>query len=100
MSDPLLELGVKTQDLVAGLAGGVVNAFVFKRGTPIAIVGSVVVGALTAAYLTEPAARLTGTTGGATAFIVGLGAMAICQGILSRVGKWNPAGSKGDADAS
>ncbi len=97
MTDPLIELGVKTQDLVAGLAGGVVNAFVFQRGSPMAIVGSVVVGALTAAYLTEPAGRLTGTTGGATAFIVGLGAMAICQGILGRLAKWSPA-PKGEPD--
>lgn len=99
MIDPLIDLGVKTQDLVAGLAGGIVNAFVFQRGSPVAIVGSVVVGALTAAYLTDPAAKLTGTTGGATAFIVGLAAMAICQGILSRVAKWNAASSKGGSDA-
>jgi len=94
MSDFMVEIGVRTQDLVAGLAGGIVNAFVFKRSTPVAIVGSVLVGALTAAYLTEPAGKLTGTSGGATAFIVGLGAMAICQSIVSQLSKWKPQGPK------
>lgn len=99
--DLLVDLGIKTSDLVAGLAGGVVNAFVFQRSNPLAIVGSVVVGALTAAYLAEPAGRFTGTTGGATAFIVGLGAMAICQGIVGQISKWKPAGgAKGGTDAS
>lgn len=98
MADYLIEFGVKTQDLVAGLAGGVVNAFVFQRSTPMAIIGSVIVGALTAAYLTDPAAKLTGTTGGATAFIVGLGAMAICQGILARLSKWRDQNPKGGSD--
>ena len=102
MADPdlFVSIGIKTSDLVAGLAGGVVNAFVFQRSNPAAIVGSVVVGALTAAYLTEPAARFTGTTGGATAFIVGLGAMAICQAIVGQVSKWKPNGTKGGNGAS
>lgn len=98
--DFLLDLGIKTQDLVAGLAGGVVNAFVFQRSNPVAIVGSVVVGALTASYLTEPAAKITGTTGGATAFIVGLGAMAICQGIISQIAKRSAVSQKGGNDAA
>jgi hypothetical protein len=97
MADPdlFVSIGIKMQDLVAGLAGGVVNAFVFQRSNPVAIVGSVIVGALTAAYLTEPAGKITGTSGGATAFIVGLGAMAICQAILGAISKWKP---KGGAD--
>ena len=99
MSDLLVDLGIKTQDLVAGVAGGVVNAFVFQRSNPLAIVGSVIVGALTAAYLTEPAGKLTGTTGGATAFIVGLGAMAICQGIVGQAARWKQGGGlKGGQD--
>ena len=94
MVDPdiLVSIGIKLQDLVAGLAGGIVNAFVFQRSNPVAIVGSVIVGALTASYLTEPAGRITGTSGGATAFIVGLGAMAICQAILGAIAKWRPKG--------
>ena len=97
--DFLIDLGIKTQDLVAGIAGGIVNAFIFQRSNPVAIIGSVVVGALTAAYLTEPAARFTGTTGGATAFIVGLGAMAICQAIVGQITKWKLSGApKGGTD--
>ena len=101
MADPdlLATLGIKTSDLIAGLAGGIVNAFVFQRSNPVTIVGSVIVGALTAAYLTEPAGRITGTTGGATAFIVGLGAMAICQGIIAQISKYKPgANPKGGSD--
>lgn len=30
----LVQLGVKMPDLIAGFAGGVVNAFVFKRSDP------------------------------------------------------------------
>ena len=98
MADPLIDLGIRTPDLVAGLAGGVVNAFVFQRSNPAAIIGSVIVGALTAAYLTEPAAKITGTTGGATAFIVGLAAMAICQGIVAQVTKRLRGASEMDSD--
>lgn len=99
MSDPLLAIGIRAQDLIAGMAGGIVNAFVFQRSNPVAIIGSVVVGALTAAYLTEPATKLTGTTGGATGFIVGMGAMAICQGIMSQIAKWRPADTNRGPDA-
>ena len=93
-----IEIGIKTQDVVAGLAGGVVNAFVFQRSNPAAIVGSVVVGSLTAAYLTEPASKFFGTTGGATAFLVGLCAMAICQAVVAAAAKWRPPGSGGDSN--
>jgi hypothetical protein len=88
--DFFLQIGIKTQDLVGGLAGGVVNAFVFRQTNPVAIVGSVVVGCLTAAYLSETASHYLGTTGGATAFLVGLCAMAICQAIIAAVAKWKP----------
>jgi uncharacterized membrane protein YeaQ/YmgE (transglycosylase-associated protein family) len=86
----LVQLGIKLPDLVAGFAGGVVNAFVFKRANPAGIIGSMIVGALTANYLSDAAARFTGTTGGAAAFIVGLAGMAICQGIVEGVRRWKP----------
>lgn len=92
MADPdmLVSVGIKAQDILAGLAGGVVNAFVFQRSNPTAIIGSVIVGALTANYLAEPAAKMLGTSGGASAFIVGLCAMAICQALVVAAGKWMP----------
>jgi ABC-type xylose transport system permease subunit len=89
MKDLLTEYGIKLPDLVAGFAGGVVRAFVLKRSNPLAIVGSVVVGAITAAYLGPPAGRWLGswlgTTEGAPAFIVGLCGMALCQRLLEGV---------------
>lgn len=92
MADPdiLVSVGIRAQDILAGLAGGVVNAFVFQRSNPGAIIGSVIVGALTANYLADPAAKMLGTSGGASAFIVGLCAMAICQALVVAAGKWMP----------
>ena len=94
MADPdfLVSLGLKTSDLFGGLAGGVVNAFIFQKTNPYAAASSVVVGTLTAAYLSDTAARYMGTVGGATAFLVGLGAMAICQGVVSAIQRWKPGG--------
>lgn len=93
------DFGIKLPDLVAGFAGGIVNSFVFNRTTPVAIVGSMVVGALTANYLGEPATRITGTSSGATAFIVGLAGMAICQGIVEAAKKYRPTTIGGKPDA-
>ncbi len=95
MKDQLLELGIRINDLIAGLAGGVVNAVVFKRAGPAAIVGSVLVGALTANYLGEPASKIVGLSTGAGSFITGLAAMAICQAIVEAVRSWKPSISSG-----
>ena len=94
----LVQLGVKTPDLVAGFAGGVVNAFVFKRADAWSVIGSMVVGALTANYLSDAVGKMVGTSGGAAAFIVGLAGMAICQGIVEAAKSWRPFGNKGDAN--
>lgn len=87
-------LGINMLDAMAGVAGGIVNAFVFRRSQPMAICGSIIVGALTANYLGKPAAhiieRYVGPYEGAAAFIVGLCAMAICQVIVEVVAKWKP----------
>lgn len=86
----LIKLGVKLPDLIAGFAGGVVNAFVFKRADPVSIIGSMIVGALTANYLSESVGHYLGTSGGAAAFVVGLAGMAICQGIVEAAKSWRP----------
>lgn len=91
----LSQLGIHVADLVAGFSGGIVNAFVFKRSEPLAIVGSVVVGSLTANYLSQPVAHYIGTGDGASAFIVGLAGMAICQGIVETAKSWRPFNPKG-----
>jgi uncharacterized membrane protein YeaQ/YmgE (transglycosylase-associated protein family) len=98
----LILVGVKLPDLVAGFFGGLVNAFVMKRSDPWSIVGSMVVGSLTANYLSEPIGRYLGTGIGTTGFIVGIGGMAICQGIVEASRTWRPFGgtsNKGGSDA-
>ena len=86
--DPLVSLGIVLNDLVAGFAGGVVNAFVFRRSEPFAIIGSIVAGGFTANYLSETAMRYVGTSRGASAFLVGLCGMAICQGLVEAARRW------------
>jgi hypothetical protein len=76
-------LGLRVPDLIAGFAGGVVNSFVFRRGEPVAVVGSVITGAFTANYLGEPAARILSLSEGAASFLVGVIAMALVQGAVS-----------------
>lgn len=85
-----VELGIRKSDLVAGFCGGIVAAFVLKRSDPWSIISSVVVGSLTASYLTDPIGKMIGTSGGTTAFIVGLAGMAICQGIVEAAKTWRP----------
>jgi hypothetical protein len=86
----LIGLGVKMPDLIAGFAGGVVNAIALKRSDPWSIIGSVVVGGLTANYLTDPFTHYLGTGQQTSGFLVGLAGMAICQGIIAGAAKWNP----------
>lgn len=98
MKELLAELGLKLPDLFAGFCGGVVNAFVFRKANAWDVIGSVVVGMLTANYLSSPAAQIIGTSGPPTAFIVGLCGMAICQGLFTAARKWRPALPNGGGD--
>lgn len=87
MSDDFFALiGIHLKDLVAGFAGGVANAFVFKKSSPWAIIGSIVVGGLAANYLGRIVGIVLGTSDGLSAFLVGLTGMAICQGIVESAG--------------
>ena len=88
-NDFLAALGIHLQDLVAGFAGGVANAFVFKKSKPWAVIGSIVVGGFAANYLGSIVGKILGTSTGTSAFIVGLAGMAICQGIVESVGSLN-----------
>ena len=88
-NDFLSILGIHLQDLVAGFAGGVANAFVFKKSKPWAIIGSIVVGGFAANYLGSTVTKILGTSEGTSAFIIGLAGMAICQGIVESAGSWN-----------
>lgn len=84
------ELGLDAKLLMAGFAGGVAHAFAFKQTQPMAQVGSVVMGTVTANYLGPVAVQLGEHIGlnfgpGAWAFAVGLSAMAIIQGVASAI---------------
>ena len=100
-SDPgiLIQLGVKIPDLVAGFAGGVVTAFALKQSEPFAVIGSMVVGALTANYLSDPFSHYLGTGPGTSGFIVGVGGMAIIQGIIAAAKTWTPFNKGNGKDA-
>lgn len=92
----MVELGIKIPDLIAGLAGGIVNALVFKRSDPWSIIASVTVGALTANYLAGPLGTYTGTSGGTAAFLTGVTAMALVQGVVGAAKSWQPFGRPND----
>jgi hypothetical protein len=84
------DLGISLPLVAAGFAGGMVNALFFKRTDPWAFVASLVGGALTANYLGPVVSHVIGDyvgTGGA-AFIVGVTAMAICQGLVAAAKNW------------
>jgi hypothetical protein len=82
------EIGFHIKDMVAGFAGGIANAFIFKKSNPWTILGSIVVGGLAANYLGSTVSRFLGTSDGASAFIVGLAGMAICQRIVESSSSW------------
>ena len=91
-------LGIKLTHLFAGIAGGVVRAFLSGGGW-LAAVSSVVVGSLTAGYLTTPvyagAKHYFPALGGDTSsehaigFLVGLTAMLLCEGVLRAARGWS-----------
>lgn len=91
-------LGIKLTHLVAGIAGGIVRAFL-AGGDWTAAVASVVVGSLTAGYLTTPvyagakayfpSVGSDVSTEHAVGFLVGLTAMLICEGVLRAARGWS-----------
>lgn len=102
MKEILIELNIRLPDIIAGIAGGVVNAVVFKRTAPWAFVGSVVVGAFTANYFGETVSAYIGMRSGAAAFLVGMAGMVICQSIVAAVpaviSKWTAQQNSGKPD--
>jgi len=80
------DLGLNAVRLIAGFSGGAVHALVFKQREPMAVVASVVTGTLTANFLSPLIAHYIPWLGdGACAFLVGLTAMALCQGLVGIV---------------
>lgn len=93
-------IGVKLTHLVAGVAGGTVRAFLSGFDDWISATAAVVVGSLTAGYLTMPVYKLTiaklpippeASTEHAVGFLVGLTAMMICEGALRFMKGWSKA---------
>ena len=81
-------LGVSLPDMVAGFAGGVVSTFVLRKVNAYEVTGSVIVGALTASYLSVPIRHMTGIDGGGVSFVLGLTGMAVCQGLFEAAKRW------------
>ena len=85
-------LGINLYYLLAGFAGGVVNALRQGHGLLRGLPGTIA-GSLTAAYLTPLAVLyLPGTVGPnierATAFVLGLTGLAVIEGIIVKVDTW------------
>jgi hypothetical protein len=97
-----LWLGVKVTHLLGGMAGGSVYAILMK-GTKLESLGYVVVGMVTAAYMTVPVYAVSikyfsflpvdNSTENATGFLLGVTAMYVCRTAINMVRKWsrNPA---------
>lgn len=95
MMQVLAELGIRLQDMIAGFTGGVCYAFAMRQSGPWEVVGSVVLGTFTANYLGEYVAKITQLGLGAASFVTGLGAMALCQGIIAGAKRWRLPGASG-----
>lgn len=91
-------LGIKGTHLLAGVAGGTVRAFLAGGGW-LAAFSSVVIGSLTAGYLTAPVfagvqawfpfVENDTSSEHAIGFLVGLTAMLICEGVLRAARGWS-----------
>lgn len=86
----LIWLGIKVPDLIAGFLGGVVNAFVFQRQGVVPVIGSMIVGAITANYMASTVGKVFMLSDGPAGFVTGLCGMAICQGVFAVISKWRP----------
>ena len=94
----LEELGLHAKVLIAGFSGGVVYSLVVKHHRPISVVGSAVAGTLTANYLGPVAAHFGPDwfNDEGRGFVVGLTAMAICQGLVVLVSSRMRSATAGD----
>jgi hypothetical protein len=88
MKQYLAELGIGLQLIIAGFAGGVLNALIMGNSRPFAVVTSIVAGTLTANYLAGTLAAFMNVSENAAAFLCGLTAMVLCQGILAAAKHW------------
>jgi fluoride ion exporter CrcB/FEX len=92
--DPFQALiGIKTTHFIAGIAGGIVRAFLAGEGW-IAAMSSVVVGTLTASYVGPMAIGylpISMIEKGelAVVFLTGVSGMFVCEGVLKFAKRWS-----------
>jgi hypothetical protein len=108
--DLLSQIGVRVPDLFAGLAGGVVRTLLDSKLQPVITVMSAITGGLTANYTAQTLSaginRIIEPLAGApldkgfSAFVIGLGAMWICQAIIGKVRRWSGGGQNGGGNGT
>ncbi len=90
MGSDFLSLGLHLDLIIAGFSGGICGAYVSRKAKPLDIIGSIVVGGLTANYLSATISNFLGTVILVPAFAIGLAGMPICAKIISSVELWTP----------
>jgi hypothetical protein len=90
VSGDFLSLGLHLDLIIAGSSGGICGAYADRKARPLDIIGSIVVGALTANYLSATISNFLGTVILVPAFAIGLAGMPICQKIIKSVELWTP----------
>lgn len=91
-------LGINITSAFAGAMGGVVGAWADGKAGFAAWISYVGAGMITANYLADQAAHLTGVTQTVGGFVVGLAALVIVKAIIAVIKKWHPRfnGSQGE----
>ena len=106
MTEPVSSaIGVKFASLVAGFAGGVVSLAFLRNLTRAQAAMSVIVGALSAAYLTPVAIVYIGWTNrpelqNGMAFVIGLTAMNVIPALKAGAARWLLKSQPGDGTKS
>ena len=79
--------GLNALRLIGGFGGGLVNALIFRKSHPMEVLSTAVTGTLVANFLGPAASHYAPSWvgDGGVAFLVGLSAMAICQGAVSTI---------------
>lgn len=90
MKEFLKEIGINLPYITAGFLGGVVKAFlagIAGSVRPAAVLAFMVVGAITANYITDLMTAYTGFPPGAVAFILGVIATVVCEKMPNLAGR-------------